>query len=100
MIAGGASAQTTHPLKATGDGMLLGSVEDGVEWLRAKGLLIHPRCERAKREARLYRYKTNKAGDVLAQIEDAENHVMDAVRYAFAPLIRRGGSVGRIEVRY
>ncbi|WP_103171592.1 PBSX family phage terminase large subunit [Paracoccus sp. SY] len=65
-----------------------GSVEDGVEWLRTKGLLIHPRCQRAQREARLYRYKVNKAGDVLAQIEDAENHIWDAVRYALAPLIR------------
>lgn len=75
-----------------------GSVEDGVEWLRARGLLIHPRCERAKREARLYRYKTNKAGDVLAQVEDAENHCIDAVRYACAPLIRKGGRVARMVV--
>ena len=67
-----------------------GSVEDGVEWLRTKGLLIHPQCERAQREARLYRYKVNKAGDVLAQIEDAENHIWDAVRYALAPLIKSG----------
>lgn len=66
-----------------------GSVEDGVEWLRARQLVIHPRCERAAREARLYRYKQNKAGDVLAQIEDANNHVMDALRYAFAPVIRQ-----------
>lgn len=67
-----------------------GSVEDGVEWLRTKGLLIHPRCQRAQREARLYRYKVNKAGDVLAQIEDAENHIWDAVRYALMPLIKSG----------
>lgn len=66
-----------------------GSVEDGVEWLRARQLVIHPRCDRAAREARLYRYKQNKAGDVLAQIEDANNHVMDALRYAFAPVIRQ-----------
>lgn len=66
-----------------------GSVEDGVEWLRTSRLLIHPRCTRAQREARLYRYKVNKAGDVLAQIEDAENHIFDAVRYAMAPLIKQ-----------
>lgn len=75
-----------------------GSVEDGVEWLRARGVVIHPRCERAKREARLYRYKTNKAGDVLAAVEDAENHVWDAVRYACSPLIRKGGRVARMQV--
>ena len=69
-----------------------GSVEDGVEWLRARRLVIHPQCQRAQQEARLYRYKTNKAGDVLAQVEDANNHVFDAVRYAFAPLIKRKGA--------
>lgn len=75
--------------KITGVDKWKGSVEDGVDWLRAKGLLIHPRCQRAAREARLYRYKVNKAGDVLAQIEDAENHIWDAVRYALSPLIRQ-----------
>ena len=57
-------------------------------------------AERAAREARLYRYKTNKGGDVIAQIEDANNHVMDAVRYALSPLIQAKGRVGRMEVRY
>ena len=74
--------------RVTGVDKWKGSVEDGVDWLRAKGLLIHPQCERAAREARLYRYKTNKGGDVLPVIEDAENHIIDAVRYALSPLIR------------
>ena len=74
--------------RVTGVDKWKGSVEDGVDWLRAKGLLIHPQCERAVREARLYRYKTNKGGDVLPVIEDAENHIIDAVRYALSPLIR------------
>lgn len=86
--------------RVTGVDKWKGSVEDGVDWLRAKGLLIHPQCERAAREARLYRYKTNKGGDVIAQIEDANNHVMDAVRYALSPLIQAKGRVGRMEVRY
>lgn len=86
--------------RVTGVDKWKGSVEDGVDWLRAKGLLIHTQCERAVREARLYRYKTNKGGDVIAQIEDANNHVMDAVRYALSPLIQAKGRVGRMEVRY
>lgn len=86
--------------RVTGVDKWKGSVEDGVDWLRAKGLLIHPQCERATREARLYRYKTNKGGDVIPQIEDANNHVMDAVRYALSPLIQAKGRVGRMEVRY
>lgn len=81
--------------KITGVDKWKGSVEDGVDWLRAKGLLIHTQCPRAQREARLYRYKVNKAGDVLAQIEDAENHIWDAVRYALSPLIRQRQATAR-----
>jgi phage terminase large subunit len=66
-------------------------VEDGVDWLRTRGIVIHPRCTRACQEARLYRYKVNQAGDVLAKVEDANNHVFDATRYAFAPIIQARG---------
>ena len=67
-----------------------GSVEEGVKYLRGlQGIVIHARCEHAKQEARLYSYKVDKkTGDVLPEIEDAHNHIWDAVRYALAPLIR------------
>ncbi len=68
-----------------------GSVEDGVEWMRSRRHVIHPQCERVAREFRLYRYKQNKAGDVLTDLVDAENHTIDAGRYALAPLIRQPG---------
>lgn len=72
-----------------------GSVEDGVEWLRSRKLVIHPRCERTAREARTYRYKVNKAGDVLPAIEDANNHFIDAIRYAMSPHIKRRSTASR-----
>jgi phage terminase large subunit len=40
-----------------------------------------------QREARLYSYKVNDAGDVGTKIIDAHNHGWDAVRYAVEPLI-------------
>lgn len=67
-----------------------GSVEDGTEWLRAAGLLIHPECRGTEEEARLHSYKTNAAGDVLPKVADAYNHRLDALRYAFAPMIQAG----------
>lgn len=70
-----------------------GSVEDGVDWLRARGLVIHPSCRGTAQEARTYRYKVNKAGDVLAQIEDANNHRFDAIRYAMGGHIKNRGKV-------
>lgn len=66
-----------------------GSVEDGIAHLRGYlQIVIHPRCARAQQEARLYRYATNKAGDVLPKIVDAFNHFWDATRYGLSPLIR------------
>ena len=67
-----------------------GSVEDGIAHLRQyERIVIHPRCKHAADEARLYSYKVDrKSGDVLTDVMDANNHVIDAMRYALSPLIR------------
>lgn len=76
-----------------------GSVEDGVSWLRSfDEIIIHDRCRLAIQEARLYSYKTDRlTGDVKPEVEDAHNHVWDAVRYGAEPLIRQrsGPMIGR-----
>jgi phage terminase large subunit len=66
------------------------SIVDGLTHLRSyEKIVIHPRCEHAIEEARLYRYKVDRlTGDVLPQIVDKHNHIWDAVRYALAPVIR------------
>jgi phage terminase large subunit len=75
-----------------------GSVEDGVAHLRSYAeIVIHPRCRETIRETRLWSYKKDRlTGDVLPVLIDANNHYMDALRYALAPLIRRreANSVG------
>lgn len=70
-----------------------GSVEDGIEHLRSyESIVIHPRCERAIEEARMWRYKTdNRTGDVLPKLRDGYDHVWDATRYALAPVIQQSG---------
>jgi phage terminase large subunit len=66
-----------------------GSVEDGIAFLRGHArIVIHADCVNMQREARLYSYKVNDAGDPTTKIVDAHNHGWDAVRYAVAPLIR------------
>jgi len=69
-----------------------GSVEDGIQHLRSyQEIIMHPRCKRWQEEARLYRYKIDpRTDDVLPQLVDANNHAMDATRYALAPLIKAG----------
>lgn len=66
-----------------------GSVEDGIAHLRGyKTIVIHPRCKEVLKECRLYSYKVDRlSGDVLTDIVDANNHYIDALRYALGPLI-------------
>jgi phage terminase large subunit len=67
-----------------------GSVEDGVQFIRSfKQIVIHPRCVNTKKEMQLYSYKVDRfTSDVLPVIVDANNHYMDAMRYALSPIIR------------
>lgn len=65
-----------------------GSVEDGIEWLRSYNIVVHPRCELLHKELRLYSYQKNRNGDILPKVEDKNNHCIDALRYAFEPLIK------------
>lgn len=68
-----------------------GSVEDGIAHLRSYSeIVIHPRCTAFLREARRYSYEVDRmTGDVLTTIVDANNHYIDATRYALGPLIKR-----------
>ena len=59
------------------------SLEDGIEWLKSYEIVVHPRCKHTIDELSLYSYKTDKiTGQVLPILEDKENHVIDALRYA------------------
>lgn len=66
-----------------------GSVEDGIGHIKSyKRVIIHPDCEQVAREFRLYSYKVDRlTGDVLPKIVDANNHYIDAIRYALQPMI-------------
>lgn len=60
-----------------------GSVEDGIEWLKSFDIIVHPRCRHTIDELTLYSYKTDPlTGKVLPILEDKDNHVIDALRYA------------------
>jgi len=66
-----------------------GSVEDGIAHLRSYDkIIIHPRCKHVAEEARLYSWKTDRlSGEILPVPIDANNHCIDALRYALQPLI-------------
>jgi phage terminase large subunit len=71
-----------------------GSVKDGIAHLRSYSeIVVHPRARRFIDESRLYRYKTDpRTDEVLPVLVDANNHAIDATRYALSRLIRRGPS--------
>ncbi len=71
-----------------------GSVEDGVAFIKSfDRVIIHPECDEVAREFRLYSYKVDaRTGDIMAKIVDANNHYIDAIRYALEPMI--GGAGG------
>lgn len=72
-----------------------GSVEDGISHIKSYGqVVIHPRCKAVLNEFRSYSYKVDKhTGDIMPTIVDANNHYIDALRYALEPAMRRRSGV-------
>lgn len=59
------------------------SLEEGVEWLKSFEIIVHPRCRHTIEELTRYSYKTDPlTGSVLPVLQDKDNHVIDALRYA------------------
>ena len=60
-----------------------GSIEEGIEFLKSYDIVVHPRCKHLIDELTLYSYKIdNLTSQVLPVLEDKDNHVIDALRYA------------------
>ena len=65
-----------------------GSVNYGIRWLQSKVIVIDPkRTPEAYREFTEYEYMRTKDGDILATVPDANNHTIDALRYALDRII-------------
>lgn len=59
------------------------SVQEGIAFLQSFEIVVHPRCKHTIDELSAYRYKTDPlTGEVLPVLEDKNNHVIDALRYA------------------
>lgn len=70
-----------------------GSVDYSMKWLAALNeIIIDPRCEYTAREFLEYEYEHNSQGEFVSGYPDANNHAIDAVRYATSPVWRRRGT--------
>lgn len=68
-----------------------GSLEDGVQFLKMFDIVVHPRCSNVAAELRDYSYKTDpQTEEILSELEDKNNHTIDALRYALEELRRSG----------
>lgn len=59
------------------------SVNFGIDWLQRQEIIIDTRCQNAKNEFQKYKWKEDKDGTVLRVPVDKDNHIIDALRYAY-----------------
>ena len=71
-----------------------GSVEYGMKFLQRRTIVIdRKRTPHAYDEFVGYEYERNKDGDIISGYPDANNHLIDATRYALEPVNRRMGVI-------
>lgn len=59
------------------------SLEEGVEFLKSYDIIVHPRCKHTIDELTMYSYRTDPlTGQILPMLQDKDNHIIDALRYA------------------
>ena len=71
-----------------------GSVEYGMKWLQRRKIVIdRRRTPNAAREFVSYEYERDKDGEIISGYPDANNHAIDATRYALERVFRRMGVI-------
>lgn len=71
-----------------------GSVDYGLKWLQRRKIVIdRRRTPNAYNEFVNYKYERNKDGDIISGYPDANNHLIDATRYALERISRRMGVI-------
>lgn len=58
------------------------SINNGIRWLQGYEIIVHIECQNFKNEIELYHWKEDKYGNAMAVPVDANNHLIDALRYA------------------
>ena len=62
------------------------SIINGISAIQEYRIYVHPKCENAIAELSAYTWKQDKSGSGLNVPSDENNHLMDALRYAFYDL--------------
>lgn len=64
------------------------SVNNGIDFVQGLKILIHPKCENFIKEIGSYCWDKDKEGKSVNVPVDADNHLMDAMRYALEGYVR------------
>jgi len=97
MVADTSRPETISYLKRNGFPLIIPavkgarSVEEGIEFLKSYDIIVHPRCQHLIDELTTYSWKVDQlTGLVLPALEDKDNHLIDALRYAVEGMRRAG----------
>lgn len=58
------------------------SINRGIRFLQGYTIIVHVTCQNFKNEIEQYHWKEDKYGNAMAKPVDANNHLMDSLRYA------------------
>jgi phage terminase large subunit len=58
------------------------SINRGIRWLQGYEVIVDVRCQNFKNEIETYHWQEDKYGNAMAKAVDANNHLIDALRYA------------------
>jgi phage terminase large subunit len=72
-----------HGIKAHAAKKGKDSVLYGIQWLQQQKVVIDPSCINARNEFQLYKWREDKDGTAMRQPVDHNNHLIDALRYAY-----------------
>ncbi len=59
------------------------SVDYGIQWLQQQTIIIDAKCINARNELSTYHWKQDGSGRAMRQPVDKDNHLIDALRYAY-----------------
>lgn len=70
------------------------SILNGIQRIQDDEIIVHPRCVNFLTEISQYQWEKDRFGKYTGKPEDDNNHLMDAMRYAFEPTATiKGGNV-------
>ena len=74
---------TRHGVNADGAKKGKDSVLHGIQWLQQQTVVIDTICVNARNEFMQYQWKEDRDGNAIRQPIDKNNHIIDALRYAY-----------------